>query len=235
MQARLLLSAGLSVGFALAAPSPRSAVHLAASSPASAQDLDAATAPLVGALALLGWAVLAWLLATACLLLAGRLPGAAGRFGRLLATAVAPAVVRRTLAVALGLSLAAGTPAAWAAPGADPLDWPVSAPAAATVTAPSAQPVAPASSDPVVALTAGPRVPAAIPPAIPPATASSYVVQPGDSLWSIAADQLPDGASAARIASAWPSWWSANRDRLGADPDLIHPGTRLTPPSTVKE
>lgn len=61
-------------------------------------------------------------------------------------------------------------------------------------------------------------------------TSPPVVVRPGDSLWSIAAEHLPPHASAARIATAWPQWYEANRARIGHDPHLIHPGTRLVPP-----
>jgi resuscitation-promoting factor RpfA len=78
-------------------------------------------------------------------------------------------------------------------------------------------------------------------------------VRPGDSLWAIAAAHLPapelttqrPGAwpvpdrppahrlpppSHAEIAAAWPRWFDVNRARIGDDPDLISPGTRLVVP-----
>jgi resuscitation-promoting factor RpfA len=78
-------------------------------------------------------------------------------------------------------------------------------------------------------------------------------VRPGDSLWAIAAAHLPapelttrhnDGElvpdrlpahrlpqpSHAEIAAAWPRWFDLNRARIGDDPDLISPGTRLVVP-----
>lgn len=63
-----------------------------------------------------------------------------------------------------------------------------------------------------------------------PTTSATVVVRPGDSLWSIAADHLPPDAPAARIATAWPQWYTANLERIGHDPHLIHPGTRLLLP-----
>lgn len=57
-------------------------------------------------------------------------------------------------------------------------------------------------------------------------------VRPGDSLWAIAATELGAGASARRIAMRWPLWWSANRAVIGSNPDLIHPGQRLTAPAS---
>jgi hypothetical protein len=53
----------------------------------------------------------------------------------------------------------------------------------------------------------------------------------GDSLWLITAHRLGAGASGARIAAEWPRWYAANRTAIGADPDLIQPGTRLQPPA----
>jgi len=58
----------------------------------------------------------------------------------------------------------------------------------------------------------------------------AVVVRPGDSLWSLAAAHLPGDAGTAQIAAAWPQWFEVNRDVLGDDPDLIHPGTRLRVP-----
>ena len=56
------------------------------------------------------------------------------------------------------------------------------------------------------------------------------VVRPGDSLWAITARELGPYASDARIAHRWPQWYRANRDVIGADPDLILPGTVLQSP-----
>lgn len=56
-------------------------------------------------------------------------------------------------------------------------------------------------------------------------------VRPGDSLWRIAQRNLPPGADAERVARVTQRWYAANRDRLGPDPDLIQPGTRLRPPA----
>jgi nucleoid-associated protein YgaU len=58
-------------------------------------------------------------------------------------------------------------------------------------------------------------------------TATSVVVAPGDSLWSIAASSLPDRSPDAEIARRWRSIYAANRDRIGPDPDLIVPGLHL--------
>jgi nucleoid-associated protein YgaU len=54
----------------------------------------------------------------------------------------------------------------------------------------------------------------------------AYVVRPGDSLWSIAKAH-PAGDS---TDERWRAIWMANRDVVGADPDLIHPGQALRLP-----
>jgi LysM domain-containing protein len=55
-----------------------------------------------------------------------------------------------------------------------------------------------------------------------------YVVQQGDSLWSIAKRLLGADASPARIAWEVDRLWSLNRERIATgDPDLLHVGTEL--------
>jgi nucleoid-associated protein YgaU len=60
-------------------------------------------------------------------------------------------------------------------------------------------------------------------------------VRPGDSLWRIAAEHLPAGATAQQIATAWPHWYAANRAVIGADPNHITPGQILHPPTEPPE
>jgi hypothetical protein len=58
-----------------------------------------------------------------------------------------------------------------------------------------------------------------------------YTVKLHDTLWGIAAARLPAGSgSAATIDRYWRQVYAANRAAIGADPDLIHPGTRLAVP-----
>jgi nucleoid-associated protein YgaU len=64
-------------------------------------------------------------------------------------------------------------------------------------------------------------------------TGGSVVVTPGDCLWRIAARDLRDGGTHVddvAVARSWPQWYAANRDVIGGDPDLIHPGQVLTRP-----
>ena len=51
----------------------------------------------------------------------------------------------------------------------------------------------------------------------------TVTVRPGDTLWDLAAENLGDGAR-------WPELYAANRDAVGADPDLIRPAVRLRIP-----
>ena len=60
--------------------------------------------------------------------------------------------------------------------------------------------------------------------------AGTVTVVSGDSLWSIAARHLPDGAPARDVTAAWRALWRANAEVVGDDPDLIHPGTILRLP-----
>ena len=81
---------------------------------------------------------------------------------------------------------------------------------------------------------AAPVAPVALPVATPAPTPASapvrVTVAPGDSLWTLAQDRLPDHAAAARVDRAWRAVYAENRHRIGADPDLLIPGTTLRLP-----
>ncbi|MEU9859318.1 transglycosylase family protein [Streptomyces sp. NPDC047971] len=68
------------------------------------------------------------------------------------------------------------------------------------------------------------RPPAAEPPAATPTTVPTiremYTVAPGDSLSRIAREE--------RVTGGWQRLYEANRAVVGGDPDLIHPGQKLT-------
>ena len=98
-------------------------------------------------------------------------------------------------------------------------------------------PQSPASETPVAALP--PTEPVALVQAsAPPArntqpplveNARTHVVQPGDSLWSIARRLLGRDASAAQIAREVNRLWELNKDRIGTgNPDLLRVGTKLS-------
>ncbi|WP_374457883.1 LysM peptidoglycan-binding domain-containing protein [Nocardioides sp.] len=65
-------------------------------------------------------------------------------------------------------------------------------------------------------------------PAPAPQAQESYVVRPGDSLWSIA---RAHPASASDVDERWRAIWRANHDVIGDDPDLILPGQALHLPA----
>lgn len=77
----------------------------------------------------------------------------------------------------------------------------------------------------------------------PPVSASghSVVIHPGDCLWSVTSEALSRGRSApapppaSEVAAAWPAVYEANREVIGADPDLLLPGTTLTLPDELPQ
>lgn len=64
-----------------------------------------------------------------------------------------------------------------------------------------------------------------------PSEATGHVVvHRGDTLWGLVARHLGDRATDQDVAEEWPRWYAANRDVIGADPDLILPGQQLVVP-----
>ena len=62
----------------------------------------------------------------------------------------------------------------------------------------------------------------------------TVIVRPGECLWSLAARSVGRQATPAEVAAAWPRWWAANRDLIGSDPDVVHPGQRLRVPALIE-
>lgn len=58
------------------------------------------------------------------------------------------------------------------------------------------------------------------------------VVRPGDTLWDLAAEGLPQAADDATVAARCRLIYELNRDLIGDDPDLIHPALRLRLPGS---
>ena len=170
-------------------------------------------------------------------------------------------IMRRTAAGALVAAVATGAPAMAAqAPGAsDDLGWTptASAPApageapspAGDTPAPAGDTPAPAGDTSSNAGDAARRPDAAAgatsaDPSSPPAT--THQVSAGESLWSITEEILDAGSAGsptdpssggpgtqAQIARAWPILYAANAESIGADPDLIIPGTALNVPEDL--
>lgn len=60
------------------------------------------------------------------------------------------------------------------------------------------------------------------------------IVESGESLWSIAAEQLPEGDDSA-LAALVDRIYDINHDVIGPNPDIIHPGMTIRIPSFVQE
>lgn len=197
-----------------------------------------------------GLALSMWLAAGTALSALAQLPGAFGAACAALADRIAPAAVRKGIALMLGTAMAAavapGTALAAAAA-------PAARHAVATrIVEPS--PIAPVNGAPDPALrppaTGDPAPDPGFRPAAPPhpavdatlgalettpragsAAEERYVVRRGDSLWDIAARHLGPRASGASIAREWPRWYAVNRAVIGSDPHHVEPGQRLLPPN----
>jgi nucleoid-associated protein YgaU len=179
---------------------------------------------IASAAGLLAWAVWAWGVLGLALTVASAVPGAVGGAARVVLHAALPAGARRSAAVLLGIGLGITAPlvtaalptlaptASAAAPVQDVPDWPAPAPAAAPL----------------------PDWPAAAAPATASPAPGQRVVVRGDCLWHIAADsllgQLGRLPTAGEIASAVDTWWHANADVIGPDPDRLLPGQVLRVP-----
>lgn len=165
-------------------------------------------AALAGVAALLGWLIWAYLALCVALAALTRLPGLLGRSAQRASAILTPAAVRGLLGLtcSLGVVTAESAHAEQCPCPAISVDRPAEAP-------PISQP--PARSKPN-----------------PAAKASAVVVRRGDTLWSIAAHRLGKHATAASIATHWPRWYAANRAVIGANPNLLFAGERLTPPDS---
>lgn len=187
-------------------------------------DTAGAEALLLAAAGLLAWGVWTWGAVGLLLTAASALPGALGRAADLLTRVVLPGAARRAAALALGLGLGLTAPVGGTALLVVP------APAAAAGPTTAAVPDWPAAATPDRGAAAVPDWPAA--PVAP--AAGSHVVVRGDCLWDVAAARLADRlgrpATGAEIALATHSWWVANGEVIGPDPDVLLPGQVLRPP-----
>lgn len=162
-------------------------------------------------------ALCAWYALTAGLLLLARLAGTGPRWqatsARLTRAAGAwgAPLLRRAAVAGLGAGLSLGLSPAWAT------DQPTPVEHAAELSTDLRPGFVTAARTETLAPTSAPSV-------------ETYVVRPGDSLWSISARTLGPDACDAQIAAEWPRWYHANRTVIGAEPDLIHPGQELVAP-----
>lgn len=173
---------------------------------------DAATADLVAACAVVLAVALVriWLVTTVTVV--GVVAGSArARRGH-------PGTTRRLVLLACGVAVTAGVAAPATAAGDEGRD------VVAGLALPERAVAAPPTSTP-------PSTPATTPSSAPAPT-DTYVVRPGDSLWSIALAHPATGADTGTDTDArWRALWHANRAVVGDDPDLIHPGQALRLPA----
>jgi resuscitation-promoting factor RpfA len=195
------------------------------------------SALLLGTTAL--WLVAAWLAVGLLAATMSALPGVIGRRARATAGVVLPQALQRLAFSAAGLGAGLGMALSPAAAFASTMPSPAP-PSSTQSAAPAAQSALSAPGWPQSTQAATPPVPIESRHAVPrrartnePAQAiAQVIVQPGDSLWSIAKSHLPAGASDADIAATWPAWYSANKRAIGDDPSTIDIGTRLQAPPT---
>jgi LysM repeat protein len=217
---------------------------------------DAWADPVVMVLALMGLlaeALAGYVLVVLALRWLSVLPGAAGRLAGRVSLLVTPAVGRRALDLLVGgtllaqatLAAAPATPAGQRTPGpgsalamSSSSQVAVIGPAAgsdgilAQAVLASARRRRPTDeSEPGPARPTPRRSAAPLPPWLgggPSNVVPGHTVEAGDTLWGIAAAHLPPSErSVGRIDRYWRQVYRANRPVVGADPDLIHPGTRL--------
>lgn len=183
----------------------------------------------VAALLLLSWS----LLSSACahLALLRATPPIVRRIARAVVARYGTRLSRTLLARAgagalIGSALVTGAPVA--ATHATPQDLTVPGISLTWADSPRAT-QEPTQMDPAGLTTPAPAQDAPPPPT--PHMPDSITVAPGDSLWSIAASLHPD-ADDASIDAAWRAIYEANADTL-PDPNLIHPGQKLTLPQDL--
>ena len=168
---------------------------------------------------------------------------ASGPAARILAGWGAPAV-RRIAASALVVSLSSAPALAAEDTGnGDDLGWRPTSSAPASPT-PSPTPSERSAPSPSTSRTEPDEPTKSAPPTSAESRASTapdtgatsertHTVQPGESLWSVTARLLPAGSSPSEIAQAWPALYHANKDVIGPDPSLIHPGEELSVPTSL--
>lgn len=231
----LVVAAGLAAAaVALALAANASLAGVRAAGPAPLDDVVVGIAAAVGAL-MAAWLAVGTVVSVVDLLRPtrrGRVPAprlltpglhhlvALGLGVALLGVAV-PSATTASVPLTAGSSTGPGVEApdpGWAPAPRDSADAPTEPGWAPSPPAPAVRTAAPA--DPLVVA----------PPRPGTAAEDAVTVRRGDTLWDIAARHLPQGATDAEIAAAWPRWYEANSSTIGDDPDLILPGQRLVAP-----
>ena len=202
--------------------------------------------PLLAVLAFLSEALIGYVVVVLALRTVSLLPGSIGGLTGRAAFLLSPAAVRHVLDLLVGgtlLAQATLTAMPGAAQGHTPgsIHMMTTASASSVGSVGSIRPTGPATRTEPAEMRPPSRRLAA--PPLPPWLGGGpskprvgYTVEPGDTLWDIAATHLaPTLRSPARIHRYWQQIYRANCPTIGADPDLIHPATRLDVPSFRSE
>lgn len=140
---------------------------------------------------------------------------------------VVPGTAPTTSAMAPSEPTTSPSPATTAAPARASTSTSTPTAAAATATPGAPEPAGPGDGPSTQDPGPAPTPSSAVAPAVRIVT-----VQPGDSLWRIAAHSLGPDASDADIDNAWRAWYFNNRAVIGDDPDSIVPGQPLVAPDS---
>lgn len=176
-------------------------------------------------------------------------PGNAGVNGTegLPRTTISAVMAADSMGTSMGTAVSTGTAAAGTSPDTNPATVSDADPAGTTTDSSTADSSTPDSPSAPLALSAEiPDIPLAPAPAeaagslhdrspffSPPraeAGTYSYTVQAGDTLWSIAAEQLGEGTDASTIYNYTLDIYEANRDALGQNAELLYAGQVLQIP-----
>jgi hypothetical protein len=196
--------------------------------------------PLLAVLAFLSEVLIGYVVVVLALRTLSLLPGLIGGLTGRAAFLLSPAAVRNLLDLLVGGTLLAQATLT-AMPGAaqdhrpDSIHMMTTASASSVGSVGSIGPTGPATRmGPAETRPPSRRLAAPLPPWLgggPSKPRVGYTVEPGDTLWDIAATHLePTEDSPARVHRYWQQIYRANRPAIGPDPDLIHPGTRLDVP-----
>ena len=212
--------------------------------------------PLLTVIAFLAEALIGYVVVILALRTLSLLPGSIGSLTGRAALLLSPSAVRKVLDLLVGgtllaqatLSAMAGAPPSR---GMDSIRTITSASVSTTASVSSvgfvgsvgstgpATRMGPAQTRPAETRPPSRRLAAPLPPWLgggPSKPEVGYNVEPGDTLWGIAATHLqPTKRSPARVHRYWQRIYRANRPAIGDDPDLIHPGTCLDVPSFRSE
>lgn len=164
-----------------------------------------------------------------------------------LGQSLSPAFLRRVTASVLGVNILLA-PGAWAADSHDPPGLRAAPTTVSAAVSAARHPVLPhpgwldsahlvSGADPTLPTpawkpgTPTPPTPGSTRPVRPTAAEATTVsVRQGDCLWDIAAHELGPTATDLEVDRRWRQWYQHNRSLIGAEADLILPGTVLMAP-----